>query len=110
VAIQPIDLSTMYSQMDNVARISSGQTHAEAASTYASLERSQQLEMQKSENVNEVNKNEGEGARVKSDGRNSSEDKEESDKKKDDEKQEETSKTTFQLKDPRRGRLIDITG
>ena len=110
MAIQPIDLSTMYSQMDNVARISSGQAHSEAASSYARLERSQQLEMQKSENVNEVNKNEGEGARVKSDGRNPSGDGEESEEKKEKEQQEETSGKTFQIKDPRRGRLIDITG
>ncbi|MCR5217233.1 hypothetical protein [Treponema sp.] len=112
MAIQPIDLSTMYSQMDNVARMSSGQEHSASVANFARLERSQQQELQKSENVNQVNKKNGEGSKVKSDGKNSSQGQEEASekKKKDAGEEEKEPDRTIHLTDPRRGRLIDITG
>lgn len=111
MAIQPIDLSTMYSQMDSIARMTSGQEHSASVANFARLERAQQLENQKSENVNEINKKNAEESKVKSDKKDSSEQNDSSsDNKKEDSQKEDSSSDLIHLTDPRRGRLIDITG
>lgn len=107
MAIHPIDLSTIYSQLDNVAKFNASQNQnvQNAAGIMHSVTVAQEAEKAKA--VQETAKNESSADEIKDDSENSSsEEKEKSDKK---ENSQEEEHKQIEITDPKLGQHIDIT-
>jgi len=112
MAIQPIDLSTMYSQMDNVAKFSASQNQLAQVVNQMGADRVAQDTSQKAKTVQEVAKEDSEAGTINKDARNGSsgEQMQGKGKRNKDGQEEETPPKQYEFTDPRLGRHIDITG
>ena len=111
MAIQPIDLSIMYSQMDNVAKFSASQNQLAQAVNQMGADRVAQDTSEKSKTVQEVAKEDSEAGTINKDARNGSSDAQMQGKRKNKDSQEdEEPPKQYEFTDPRLGRHIDITG
>ncbi|MBP5358737.1 MAG: hypothetical protein J6Y69_06095 [Treponema sp.] len=112
MAIQPIDLSTMYSQMDNVAKFSASQNKIAQVVNQIGADRVAQDTSEKSKTVQEVAKEDSEAGIINKDARNGSsgEQMQNKSKKNKDSQEDETPPKQYEFTDPLLGRHIDITG
>ena len=111
MAIQPIDLSTMYSQMDNVAKFTASQNQLAQVGNQIGADRLAQDASEKAKTVQEVAKEESEAGIINKDAENGSSDEQGQSKgKKNAEEQEEDAPKQYEFSDPLLGRHIDITG
>ena len=110
MALQPIDLSTVYSQMDKVAKYNASQTQTAQIAHQMGQERLTQVELQKSQSVNEAAKNKADSAKIKDgDGGQQAYGGSSGKKQRQEEDQSSEEKKTVQITDPRLGQHIDIT-
>ena len=112
MAIQPIDLSTMYSQMDNVAKFNVAQTQGAQIATQVKNEKLAEMQFQQNQAVKETAKN-SDSRKVRPDGHQGGEGAFASDgKKKDGENAEEEEEVPESkgFSDPSLGQHIDIMG
>ena len=111
MAIQPIDLSTMYSQMDNVAKFSASQNQLAQVVNQVGADRVAQDTSEKAKTVQEVAKEDSEAGTINKDARkgSSNEQRQAKARNKDSQEEEEPPKQ-YEFTDPRLGRHIDITG
>lgn len=109
MAIQPIDLSTVYSQMDKLGQIAASQTHAASFANDQAVQRVAKIQSEKAQSVQEAENN-SESTGVKEDGhQGGSGAYYSSGKKKQDESQEEPQiPNVIEFRDS--GSHIDITG
>ena len=111
MAIQPIDLSTMYSQMDNVAKFTASQNQLAQVGNQIGADRLAQNTAEKAKTVQEVAKEDSEAGVINKDARNGASDEQgQSKEKKNPEAQEEDAPKQYEFSDPLLGRHIDITG
>lgn len=112
MAIQPIDLSTMYSQIDKVAQLNASQTHAAHIANKEGIEKATQESLQKSKMVQET-QNDATSTKIGQDGGGASASgggSKKSAKKNGEDNDEGEVKKQWEISDPRLGRHIDITG
>jgi len=108
MAIHPIDLSTVYSQMDKVAKYSASQNQNTELAGMVNMNKAVQDDMKKAQSVQETAKNsEADSAKIKDE--NSSDSEGSSPKKKNNESQEEEKPRMVEIQDPGLGNIIDIT-
>ncbi|MBR6079967.1 MAG: hypothetical protein IKP60_07415 [Treponema sp.] len=113
MAIHPIDLSTVYSQIDNVAKFNASQNQLAQVANQQVINKATRDNLEKSQSVKETPKDNPNATTVKQDGRQgkSSEDGQMGKKEKNPEaEQEEETVRQIEISDPRLGRRIDITG
>ncbi|MBQ1832359.1 MAG: hypothetical protein II114_01115 [Treponema sp.] len=114
MAIHPIDLSTVYSQIDNIAKFNASQNQMAQVANQQGINKAARDNLEKSQAVKETPKENGNAATVKQDGRQgaSSQGGLLSGKKDGDgdEHEEENVPVQVEISDPRLGRHIDITG
>lgn|SRR5574344_965896 len=112
MAIQPIDLSTIYTQMDKVAKYNASQDQNAQLANSVNLNKTIQTNLEKTQQVQQTANNQIDAMKVKPDGKQS-EQQDEEQKKKDKKKEEEVQKVnpqkTIEIKDPLLGQHIDIT-
>lgn len=117
MALQPIDLSTIYSQMDKVGQFNASQTQGAAMANRTRLERTAQEDTQKANTVQQASKdkdsnkikadvNQGGGAGQTLIG----EDQNKKEQKDQLEAEEVPVRRVYEFKDPNAGQHIDITG
>lgn len=115
MAIQPIDLSTIYSQMDKLGQLNASQMQASQEVSRQRLEKTAQDQTQKYQNVVETQKS-AESAKVKTnvdEGGGAGETlMQQQGRKKalNDSDSEVESSSPLEIKDPKLGRHIDVTG
>ncbi len=109
MAIQPIDLSTVYSQMDSVSSLHGAQTQAAQAVSKEHVDKLQNEEFMKKSDVHEIASKKEEQNKVKSDSRNQGGAYYSQGKKKQKDEEEEKPQVK-EVKDSRIGRYIDIIG
>ncbi len=112
MAIHPIDLSAVYSQMDNVAKFNASQNQLSQVANQVGIDKATRDNLVKSQAVKETASDETDAATVKQDGRQgaSSGDNSRSEKKARGEAEEENPVKQFEISDPSLGQHIDITG
>lgn len=112
MSVQPIDLSTMYSQLDNVAKFNASQNASTQILNQLNINRAALENLEKSKSVNEVSKDDGDSEKVNKDGHNNSDEEMSSAEKKERVgREEEIEKPRqWEFTDPRLGRHIDIQG
>ncbi len=112
MAIQPIDLSTMYSQMDNVAKFTASQNQLAQVGNQIGADRLAQDASEKAKTVQEVAKEDSEAGTINKDARNgTSGGQGQTKEKKNKSDQEDAEKPKqYEFSDPLLGRHIDITG
>jgi len=113
MAIHPIDLSVVYTQMDNVAKFNASQNQVAQAINQATLDKGALDNLEKSKTVQEAAKNESTSTKIKKDGGSGSgsslyQGKGKKRRSPDDEK--EKSDVQQEISDPRLGLHVDITG
>ena len=109
MAIQPIDLSTVYSQMDSFSSLHGAQAQASQAVSKEHVDKLQAEEFMKKSDVHEISSKKEEQNKVKPDSRNQGGEYFSQGKKK--QKDEEEEKPHVQeVKDSRVGRYIDLIG
>ncbi len=115
MAINPIDLSTVYTQMDNVAKFNASQNQMAHVSNQQGIDKATRDNLEKSQAVKETAKDGPgtEASTIKKDGGNSSS----GDgmmpagkRQKKSEPEEEEKTVRFEISDPSLGQHIDITG
>ncbi len=112
MAIQPIDLSVVYSQMDNVAKFNASQNQLAQVANQTGRDRTAAENLEKSKTVQETAQHDAEADTIKSnveDGGSSS-GFIAGGKKKKKEDSEEEPELEQEISDPALGRFIDITG
>lgn len=108
MAIHPIDLSTVYSQMDKVAKYSASQNQNTELAGMVNMNKAVQDDMKKAQSVQETAKNsETDSAKIKDE--NSSGNEGSPSKKKNDDSHEEEKPRMIEIQDPKLGNIIDIT-
>ena len=110
MAIQPIDLSTVYSQMDNVSKINGAQVQASQQVSKEHVEKLQNQEFQAKGDVHAISEQKHEDNRIKNESRGSGGGDASASKKDSGDKESEEKPAVKELKDPRIGRFIDIMG
>lgn len=115
MGIQPIDLSTVYSQMDKVGQMNASQVQNAHLANRQHLEKAAQIQAQKAQSVNETSQS-GEPAKIKADvnqgggfGQTLMQDGEKK-RASGNEPQETEKPAPYEIKDPNLGRHIDVTG
>jgi len=109
MAITPIDLQTLFTQIDKVGKIQASQR--EGLALQQSMQ-SVQLQKKANEQIQQINEaqNTGEGAeKINDHGGGSEQNQKKSGKKKEQEEGEEEKDTVFVLHDPSLGKKIDIS-
>ncbi|MCH5290411.1 MAG: hypothetical protein J1D88_01470 [Treponema sp.] len=111
MAIHPIDLSAVYSQMDKVAQFNASQNQTVQAQTQVSQEKAVEQNLQKTQTVQEAARNETKSDSVKSDGRQGAPSGGFQQKNRHDTKSGETEEPRRQwsITDPRLGLHVDIS-
>lgn len=111
MAIHPIDLSTMYSQLENVSKFNASQNQLAQVLNQNSNKIESQHEFEKIQTVKETEKN-AEDGKINPDAKNSQQfaEGENSASEEKNQNQESKAKNEFVVKNPRIGRIIDITG
>lgn len=110
MAVQPIDLQTMYSQLANVARQAATEGQGAALSQSMQTQGIINQNLQQSKAVQKAAENETESSKVKADGQNGGRNDRPSSRKKKGEESEAPEKTEYQISDPRLGQHINVTG
>ena len=112
MAIQPIDLSTMYSQLDNVAKFSASQAQHSQNVGHVFQEQEALQDLQKSQAVQQAAKDGAETGLIRDGGGNGQGAPYSNEKKKNERHEEEEQEvpTVVQLRDPMVGQHVDITG
>lgn len=112
MSVQPIDLSTMYSQLDNVAKFNASQNASTQVSNQLNINKAAQNNLEKSKSVNEVSKDEGDSVKVNKDGHNNSDEENSSAETNSnvDQKEKIEKPRQWEFTDPRLGRHVDIQG
>lgn len=115
VGIQPIDLSTVYSQMDKMGQMNASQVQNAHLANRQHLEKAAQLQAQKAQSVNETAQS-GEPAKIKADvnqgggfGQALMQDEEKQDPSRR-EAHDEEKPAPYEIRDPKLGRHVDVTG
>lgn len=111
MGIQPIDLSTIYSQLDKLSQMNASQIKAADNSRDATLQKAVQNDLEKSKKVEEAAKKQPGSEKIKND-RNGGGSDTYSDggrRRKPSEEPEDVPEQ-IEITDPRLGRIIDITG
>lgn len=111
MAIHPIDLSVVYTQMDNVAKFNASQNQLAQAMNHASVEKGAMDNLEKSKTVQETAKNETVSTKIRNNGGSgggggyygSGK------KKRGQGDDAEGENTQEEIRDPRLGQHIDIT-
>ena len=110
MAIRPIDLSTVYSQMDKVAKYSASQDQNAQLANSVNSSRLAQTETEKARQVQQTAANKVESEKVKPDGKQAQQrESEKKQHKENTEEEEEEEKKQKEIKDPLLGQHIDIT-
>ncbi len=117
MAIQPVDLSTVYSQMDKMGQLNASQTQAMQFSNRQYLDRAAEVQTEKSQSVQETAKDK-DSSTIQADvsqGGGSGQDMVQAEKKtnrKNTEKDDSSSDKPklYEIKDPRLGNRLDIIG
>ncbi len=110
MALQPIDLQTMYSQMANVAQRVSGETQGAALSQSLQQQGIINQELQQSQTVQRAAGNEAETGKIKSDSRGNSPNQSYGGKKKNPNSEVKDEKKEYEIRDPLLGQRINVTG
>lgn len=113
MAIHPIDLSTVYSQIDNVAKFNASQNQAAQIANQQGIDKASRVNLEKSQAVKETPNDSANAATVKQDGRQggSSGYGEGTERKRRNPEEEEAEvPSQIVISDPRLGQHIDITG
>ncbi len=112
MSIHPIDLSTVYSQMDKVAKYNASQNQALQAFNQNFIEKSAQAQLEKSKTVQEAAQNESSSTKIKKDGSGAGGGASgQGSRKKDGEGESESQSSSGpEFTDPRLGLHIDIQG
>ena len=116
MGIQPIDLSTIYSQMDKMGQFKASEVQSANMAAREHLERTAQQQTQKAQTVTETKGNEN-SAKIKADvsqGGGAGQGLLQGDRRQGKEARktdlEEATKAAYEIKDPKLGRRIDVTG
>jgi len=112
MAIHPIDLSTVYSQMDKVAKYSASQNQQAQAASQLSNTQAANEQFQKTQGVQEAAQQDTDtAAKVRPDGKNNDAEQNASDekKRKDESETDAEPRKQWEIKDPRVGNFIDIS-
>ena len=113
MAIHPIDLSLVYTQMDNVAKFNASQNQVSQAVNQAALDKGALDNLEKSKNVQEAAKNESTSTKIRKDGSSggsSSSYQGNGKKKRSSGDEKEKTGGQQEISDPRLGLHVDITG
>lgn len=111
MAIQPIDLSTMYSQMDKVAKFSASQDQNAQLSNSVNMNKTVQENLEKTKEVHQAAADKPEAVKVRPDGKQQTqlENRKGKQQKDGEQKEEEAQKKAKEIVDPLLGQHIDIT-
>ena len=110
MAIQPIDLSTVYSQMDNVSKMNGAQLQAAQQVSREHVEKLQKDEFQAKGDVHSIESRKNEDNRIKNESKGNSGEEETESKKKSDGEEDQPKPSVSEVKDPRVGRFVDLMG
>lgn len=110
MALQPIDLQTMYSQMANVAQRVSGETQGAALSQQIQQQEAANQNLRQSQAVQRAAENQSEAGKIKKDGSGNSQNAEAQDKKGGRQRPEEGEKQKYEIRDPLLGQRVDLVG
>lgn len=110
MALQPIDLQTMYSQMANVAQRISGETQGAVLAQSMQRQGIVNQELQQSQTVQRAASNEAETGKIKSDSRGNSQNQSSGEKKKNPAPMAEAEKKEYEIRDPLLGQRVNVTG
>ncbi|MCR5046058.1 MAG: hypothetical protein K6A42_05740 [Treponema sp.] len=109
MAIAPIDLQTMYSQMANVAQRVASEGQGAALSQSIQTQSIVNQNLQQSQSVQKTATNEAQTGKIKADAKGAQEGEESSKKKKDKAPEEPEEKKEYEIRDPALGVHINIT-
>lgn len=110
MAIHPIDLSTMYSQMDKVSKFNASIEQNIKMVNASNMNKTIQENLDKSKQVHEAKNEDSNSEKVRPDGKNSQQQNLAQDEKKEKEEQpQETVRKTVEISDPLLGQHIDIS-
>lgn len=110
MAIHPIDLSTMYSQMDKVSKFNASVEQNIKMVNASNMNKTIQENLDKSKQVHEAKNEDSNSEKVRPDGKNSQQHNLAQDEKKEKEEQpQETVRKTVEISDPLLGQHIDIS-
>lgn len=110
MAIHPIDLSTMYSQMDKVSKFNASVEQNIKMVNASNMNKTIQENLDKSKQVHETKNEDADAAKVRPDGKNSQQQNlSQHEKKENDEQPEEPVRKTVEITDPLLGQHIDIS-
>lgn len=110
MAIHPIDLSTMYSQMDKVSKFNASVEQNIKMVNASNMNKTIQENLDKSKQVHEAKNEDSNSEKVRPDGKNSQQQNLAQDEKKEKEEQpQETVRKTVEISDPLLGQHIDIS-
>ena len=112
MSIHPIDLTGVYSQMDNVAKFNASQNQLAQAMANSSLDQASLENLEKSKAVQETSKNEVMSDKIKKDGSSGGQSQGYGSRKRKqgNQAEEEETEELREFRDPRLGAHIDITG
>lgn len=110
MAIQPIDLSVMYSQMDKVAKYNASSSQGAELANSVNRNKKIQEENEQKQQVKKAANEEVSSSKINADGKNNNqEEQKEKEKNKEKVQTEEQEKIINEIKDPLLGQHIDIT-
>ena len=115
MAIQPIDLSVIYSQMDNVAKFSASQNQQAQAANQAMINKTAQDRLESSKAVKAMPDDNADTTIIKNDLRQGSSGgdalaQEKKERKSGEGEEDEETPAQYEITDPSLGQHIDITG
>ena len=108
MAIQPIDLSVMYSQMDKVAKYNASSSQGAALASSVNMSKKIQEENEQKQQVQKLSNEDVAANKINPNGKNNNQEEEKSKKEKKDQAEEQEIKS-IEIKDPLIGQHIDIT-
>lgn|SRR5574344_835771 len=110
MAIQPIDLSTIYTQMDKVAKYNASQDQNAQLANAVGMNKTIQENLEKTQQVQQAANNKVDTMKINPDEKKSEQENKDKQKKKEkDNVPEEAKKKLTEIKDPLLGQHIDIT-
>ncbi len=114
MGIQPIDLSTIYSQMDKIGQMNASQAQSATMASRQHLEKTAQQETEKSQTVLET-KDSKESSKIKADvnqggGAGQGLLQEKNEQNEELSLKPESTRIHYEITDPKLGRHIDVTG
>ena len=108
MAIHPIDLSSIYAQMDNVAKYNASADKMAALTGQVNQNKLAQENLQLSKGIQKVSKEEQTAVKVNEDG-NGKQDQQAGENKKKEKHEEDSETGQWEITDPSLGQHIDIT-